>query len=126
MNIFNFILENWDGVMISIAIIAILIVCIIKREKNIIFKMLFALVTEAEKTYGKGTGELKLSSVISSVYSKLPSAIKTILPIKVLEAWIEAVLLDAKKKWSENANIATYIMPHEDMSTIKSEQSSSK
>lgn len=109
MNFLNFVLVNWDSILAVVAIIAVAIICLIKQEKSIIFKMLYAMVTEAEKKYGHGTGELKLASVISAVYDKLPAVIKTVLPVKTLEGWVEEVLAQAKVKWEQNANIATYI-----------------
>ena len=109
MNFVNFVLANWDSILAVLAIIVVSVVCLIKQEKNIIFKMLYAMVTEAEKKYGHGTGELKLASVIASVYEKLPPVIKTVLPAKVLESWVEQALSDARKKWEANVNVATYI-----------------
>ena len=84
MNFLNFLAANWDSILAALVIIVVVIVGVIKQEKNIVFKMLFSLVTEAEKQYGDGTGELKLSSVISQIYEKLPSISKFI-PVKTLE-----------------------------------------
>ena len=108
MNFLNFLAANWDSILAALVIIVVAIVCVIKQEKNIVFKMLFSLVTEAEKQYGNGTGELKLSSVISQIYEKLPSISKFI-PVKTLEKWVDEGLVDAKKKWEANNNVATYI-----------------
>ena len=121
MNFLNFVLANWDSILAVAAIVAVAIVCLIKQEKSIIFKMLYAMVTEAEKKYGDGTGELKLASVISAVYDKLPAVIKTVLPVKTLERWVEEVLVSAKEKWKANANIATYIAPPKEDAPTKAE-----
>ena len=110
MNFLNFLAANWDSILAALVIIVVVIVGVIKQEKNIVFKMLFSLVTEAEKQYGGGTGELKLSSVISQIYEKLPSISKFI-PVKTLEKWVDEGLADAKKKWEANNNVATYIAP---------------
>lgn len=110
MNVWEFILANWDSILGTIAVIGVAIFALIKQEKTIIFKMLYSLVTEAEKQYGGGTGELKLSSVISQLYQKAPAAVKVI-PVETLEKWVEEALATAKEKWAKNANIATYITP---------------
>ena len=110
MNFLNFLSANWDSILAALVIIVVAIIGVIKQEKNIVFKMLFSLVTEAEKQYGGGTGELKLSSVISQIYGKLPS-ISKLIPVKTLEKWVDKGLIDAKKKWESNSKVATYIIP---------------
>ena len=82
MNFINFITANWDSILAAVVIIASVIFAVIKQEKTIVFKMLYALVTEAEKVYGGGTGELKLSSVVSQVYEKMPF-LATLIPSEV-------------------------------------------
>lgn len=119
MNFLNFVLNNWDSILAVLAIIVVAIVALVKQEKTIIFKMLYALVTEAEKNYGGGTGELKLASVITSVYDKLPPAIATFLPVKTLEKWVEQALTEAKNKWLKNTNVATYIAPKTDADSVE-------
>lgn len=110
MNFLNFVAANWDSILAALVVIIVAIVGVVKQEKSIIFKMLFSLVTEAEKQYGAGTGELKLSSVVSQVYEKLPS-ISKLIPVKTLEKWVDEALVEAKVKWEKNANVATYITP---------------
>lgn len=110
MEILNFLLENWDSILGALAIIIVTILAVVRQEKAVIFKMLYSLVTEAEKQYGGGTGELKLSSVVAQIYEKAPAAAK-IIPVATLEKWIEEALTTAKEKWAKNSNIATYITP---------------
>lgn len=110
MNFLNFIAANWDSILAAVAVIGIAIFAVIKQEKAIIFKMLYALVTEAEKTYGGGTGELKLSSVVSQVYEKAP-VLASVIPVGTLEKWVDEALETAKKKWASNSKIANYITP---------------
>lgn len=110
MELLNFILENWDSILGALAIIIVAVLAVVKQEKAVIFKMLYALVTEAEKQYGSGTGELKLSSVIAQIYEKAPAAVKVI-PVSTLQSWVEDALETAKEKWAKNSNVATYITP---------------
>ena len=110
MELLNFILQNWDSILGALAIIIVAVLAVVKQEKAVIFKMLYALVTEAEKQYGSGTGELKLSSVIAQIYEKAPAAVKVI-PVSTLQSWVEEALEMAKEKWAKNTNVATYITP---------------
>lgn len=105
----NFILSNWDSVLMVIILIVAIVYLIFKGEKGVVFKMLFALVTEAEKTYGGGTGSLKLAKVIESIYPKLPAIIKMFLTAGTLEKWVNTVLDEAKKTWEKNSKLAAYI-----------------
>ena len=114
MNFLNFVLDNWDSILAVLVIIVGSIFALVKQEKAIIFKMLYALVTEAEKNYGAGTGELKLASVISSVYGKLPAIVTAVIPVKTLEKWVNEALEIAKQKWASNSNVANYITPDSD------------
>lgn len=110
MELLDFILQNWDLILGALAIIIVAVLAVVKQEKAVIFKMLYSLVTEAEKQYGSGTGELKLSSVIAQIYEKAPAAAKVI-PVSTLQKWVEDALTAAKEKWAKNANVATYITP---------------
>jgi hypothetical protein len=69
----------------------------------------FALVTEAEKQYGTGTGAMKLAAVIDWVYPKIPALIRLFITAAQLTALIEKVLAEAQDKWKKNPNISAYI-----------------
>ena len=109
MNVLNFIIANWDFLLLIVAAVAALVFFAFKGNKSVVMKMLYALVTEAEKELGGGTGALKLASVISTIYPKLPTVIKLFITEKTLTKWIEEALETAKETWKKNAAIAEYI-----------------
>lgn len=109
MNVINFIAQNWDFILLIIAAVAALGFAIFKGNKTVVMKMLFSLVTEAEKAYGAGTGALKLSAVLTELYPKLPAMIKALVSEEQLTGWIEEALTAAKTKWETNTAIAAYI-----------------
>ena len=111
MNVINFILANWDFILLIVAAVAAVIYAIFKGNKSVVMKMLYALVTEAEKEMGGGTGSLKLASVIEAIYPKLPAVIKMFITDAMLKKWVEDALVLAKEAWEKNANIAQYIAP---------------
>ena len=100
----EFIANNWALILGIIAIAVLVVVLAFRGKKQIIFKMLYALVTEAEAEFGAGTGTLKFSYVLERVYSILPAGIKTFITYDTLEKWIETALAEAKEKWAELAN----------------------
>lgn len=111
MNVLNFIIKNWDFILLIAAAAAGVVYAIFKGNKSVIMKMLFDLVTQAEKEYGGGTGALKLAAVIDQIYPKLPAVIKTFITVDRLSGWVEDALNEAKKKWQSNIAISTYIEP---------------
>ena len=111
MNVINWIINNWDFILLIVAAIAGIVFAIFKGNKTVIMKMLFSLVTEAEKEYGGGTGALKLAEVLNKIYPKLPAIVKTFVTADRLTKWVEDALAIAKAKWESNNAIAAYIDP---------------
>ena len=109
MNVINFIIANWDFILLIVAAIAAVVFAVFKGNKSVVMKMLYALVTEAERNLGGGTGSLKLATVIETIYPKLPTIIKTFVTDAMLEKWVEDALAVAKTTWEKNAKIAEYI-----------------
>lgn len=109
MNVINFIIENWDFILLVAFAVAAVVYASFKGNKSVVMKMLVALVTEAEKEFGGGTGSLKLPSVMAAIYPKLPPIIKAFITEQTLTRWIEAALVAAKESWKKNAAISAYI-----------------
>lgn len=109
MKILMFIAENWDLLLLCAAAIATLVYAVFRGNKGVVMKMLYAMVTEAEKELGAGTGALKLASVIERIYPQLPVVIKTFVTEKRLQKWVEVALVAAKNAWSTNPQIAAYV-----------------
>jgi hypothetical protein len=66
---------------------------------------LFGIVTETERTYGSGTGRLKLSAALEKLLALIPDKWKTVLSADFLQGMIEKALTAAKKKWEENPGL---------------------
>lgn len=96
MDILNFLLANWDSVIVVLLFAAVLITLIAKKQYAILDKIVFSLVTEAEKKYGGGTGAAKLAAVIEQLYPKIPAVIRLFISAAQIEKLIERVLADAK------------------------------
>jgi hypothetical protein len=106
VDILAWIASNWDNILLIAALIIALIVLYKKGEIKILKAILFALVTEAERQLGGGTGELKKSTVIDWIYDRMPSLLRLVFSRKEIESIIEEVLEYAKKKWATNPNLA--------------------
>ena len=111
MDIIKFLISNWDSVLVVLVVIAAIILLYRHGRIEVIKKILFALVSRAEKEFGSGTGELKKAAVIEWIYEKLPKIITVFVTPKEIEQLIETVLEYAKSKWAANTALQDYIDP---------------
>lgn len=105
MKIIEFIITYRSDIILVILAVASLAYGIYKKDYAIVKKQIFSLVTEAEQAYGSGTGILKLSTVVTELYPKLPKLFKTFVTEKKLVQLIESVLAEAKNKWASNEKL---------------------
>lgn len=109
MSILNFLLANWDSVLLVIIVVAAAIVLYRRGETALLENLLFALVTKAEREFGSGTGELKRATVIGWVYERLPRIAQLVISQKTIERLLENALEYAKQKWTGNPALLAYI-----------------
>lgn len=105
----TFLNDNLLGIGIILVLIAVLIFLYLRGNKKIVSKILYSLVTEAEKNFGNGTGEVKQASVICRLYEVLPPLIRLLVSERTLETWVDKAVETAKERWAKNANIESYI-----------------
>lgn len=109
MNIIQFLAANWDSVLVILAFLVLIVVLIKRGETKILDKILFNLVTQAEKQFGGGTGSLKFAAVADWIYQRIPAILKLLFTEKDIEKMIEAALAEAKAAWGANENLKTYV-----------------
>lgn len=109
MSIIQFLAANWDSVLVVLAFLVLVVVLIKRGETKVLKKILFNLVTQAEKQFGSGTGELKFAAVADWIYQRIPAVLKLLFTEKDIADMIEAVLEEAKKAWGANDNLKGYI-----------------
>jgi hypothetical protein len=105
MTILEFLLANWDSALIVLAALALIAALIARKEYALLDKMLFALVTWAEREFGGGTGSLKLAVVLEKVYPHIPLIVRLFVSSAKLEEMINAALAAAKAKWAANPRL---------------------
>ncbi len=98
-------LEIIIPILVIVVILAIIVILAVRGKKDIIYKMIYALVNEAEELFGAKTGERKFAYVLEHIYSKLPFYIKMFVTYNMLERWIEKALSEAKDYWANRAGI---------------------
>lgn len=101
----DFITTYWASILVVLVAIVIIIVLAVRGKKQIIYKMLYVLIDQAEKQFGDGTGKVKFSYVLEKVYAALPAVVKVFVTYGTLEKWIENALVEMKAYWKEQASI---------------------
>ena len=102
----EFISANWDILLASLVLVAVIVFLLVRGKREIVYKILYSLVNEAEKLYGSGTGKLKFAYVMEKAYALLPAVIKVVLTYKTFEKWIENAVAKMKEDLAEKAEIA--------------------
>ena len=100
---------NWDSVLVVLTFLVFAVVLIKHGQTKILKKILFNLVTQAEKQFGGGTGSMKFAAVADWIYQRIPAVMKLLFTEQDIADMIEAVLEEAKKAWGTNENIKGYI-----------------
>lgn len=109
MSIIQFLAANWDSVLVVLAFLVLVVVLIKRGQTKILKKILFNLVTQAEKQFGDGTGAMKFAAVADWIYQRIPAVLKLLFTEKDIADMIEAVLEEAKKAWGTNENLKEYV-----------------
>ena len=102
MNVWNFLFQNWDSILVATILIIGILILVKRGETKILKQILFGLVTQAEQEYGDGTGKLKYAKVADWIYQRIPAVLKVLFTAKDLEKLIEEALDSAKTAWDSN------------------------
>ena len=100
------------NVIAAVILAAIVVVCVLllqTKYKAYAAQVLFYLVTQAEREFGGGTGQLKYAAVFTWLYEQLPAMAKFILPKKTVEALIEAAVAKMKEYLADNSKASELV-----------------
>ena len=106
----NIITSNWDSVIVVILFIVAVILMLRKGAKKQVNEMLFYLVTEAEKQFGGGTGQLKYAAVVAWLYERLPLIVRILFTEKQIDLLIEDAVERMKKYLESNIQARVLIV----------------
>lgn len=101
------------NVITAVILAVIVTVCIIllqTKYKSYAAQVLFYLVTQAEREFGGGTGQLKYAAVYTWLYEQLPAMAKFILPKKTVETLIEAAVSKMKEYLASNSRASELVI----------------
>lgn len=103
------ILQNWDSILLVLVMIAVAAVLIYKGKRGVVDQMIYKIVTELEREYGAGTGNLKLAAAVELLYPKLPLIVRMFSTSAGIVKMIENGLTEAKERWEKNKAIGAYV-----------------
>ncbi len=101
--------ENWDSILLVLIMIAVAVALIYKGKRGVVDQIIYKIVTELEREYGAGTGNLKLAAAVEMLYPKLPLIVRLFSTSDGIVKMIEDGLTDAKAKWEKNKAIGAYV-----------------
>lgn len=112
----SFIVDNWYIIVAAIAVLAVVIYLIVKffklpRESQLqkIKEWLLFAVTEAEREFGSGTGQLKLRYVYDMFVAKFPYLVKFV-SFELFSSLVDKALVEFKKLFNTNNAVKGYVM----------------
>lgn len=101
----QFIQNNLAVIIIAaVAIIGAIVLARFGYKKEAKAILLF-LVASAERKWGSGTGEIKFSSIVASLYEKLPAFARVLLGQKTVTVLIEEAVTKLKDYLSDGKTL---------------------
>lgn len=111
----EFITDNWYIILAAIAAVAVLVYLVVKFFKfpraeqiNKIKEWLLFAVTQAEKEFGSGTGQLKLRYVYDMFVAKFPFLVKFV-SFEFFSNLVDDVLVKFKDMFKSNVAVQSYV-----------------
>lgn len=105
----EFFTTHWASLLVVLAFAAVCIILCRRGATPYVKQMLFYLVTEAERHFGGGTGELKYAAVTTWIYEKLPAVVRFFFTAKQIDKLIEEAVNEMQEYLSKNDKAATLV-----------------
>ncbi len=93
--------NNIELVMLGLTIVILTTMIKLGGRKQVL-EILFYLVVKAEQEFGSGTGELKFASVVTWLYSHIPTVYKFLFTKKEIDKMIEFSVQRMKEYLTKN------------------------
>lgn len=99
----GFFASYWDSILVVVGFAVLCVVLCRRGATPYVKQMLFYLVTEAERHFGGGTGDLKYAAVTTWIYEKLPVVVRFFFTAKQIDKLIEDAVDEMQEYLSKNA-----------------------
>ncbi|MBM7615723.1 hypothetical protein [Alkaliphilus hydrothermalis] len=99
--ILEFLNNYWVEIIATLVFIGLVILTYKKSNDEVVRNIILALVVEAEKLLGSGTGPLKYEMVVDRLYELLPMPLRVIFTKKQIDRMIEEAVQFLKEQLAE-------------------------
>lgn len=106
--IIQFIQTCWPDILCVLGFIGVIGILLKFGKYNTVKQLILALVVQAERALGSGTGELKYAVVVEAIYTKLPFIIRTLYTSKEIDTMIEDAVTQLKQLLADGVNLLDY------------------
>lgn len=101
----SFIILNLVEVIGTVIVVLVGLILYKRGKTTFVRKVVLALVTEAEKRYGDGTGELKYHHVVERLYEVLPWILRVLYSKEQIDKMIEDAVEYLKRYLAEGKDL---------------------
>lgn len=106
--IYDFIMMNIIEVVGTLLVVLIGLLLYRRGKTDFVRKVILALVVEAEKKLGNGTGELKYNLVVERIYEVLPWILRLLYSKQQINSMIEDSVEYLKRYLADGKNLLGY------------------
>lgn len=110
-------------VILNIAIIAMFVALLLilykNNKKEVVKKIILALVVQAEKNLGSKTGDLKYAEVMKGLYSALPSIVRILFTEEDINNYIEDGVQKLKEMLNNGVDLNGYEIENTNNTEVK-------
>lgn len=104
----EFIVTNIYSIIVVILFIIAMAILYKMNRKDLVKKIILALVVQAEKNLGSGTGALKYAEVINKLYQTLPLILRMLYTKSEINQFIEDGVVLLKKMFADGKTLTGY------------------
>lgn len=87
--IINFLKTYWPDIVVTLIFIVTMLILIKKDKSDVVRKVVYGFVVQAEKEFGSKTGEVKYAHVVSQLYTRLPFILRLVFSQQDINKYIE-------------------------------------
>lgn len=104
----QFIMNNIASIIVVVIFIVAMAILYKMNKKDLVKKIILALVVQAEKNLGSGTGALKYAEVLAKIYEKLPLVLRLLYSSGEIDQFIEEGVALLKKMLESGKTLTGY------------------
>ena len=107
------------NIAIIVMFVALLLILYKDNKKEVVKKIILALVVQAEKNLGSKTGDLKYAEVMKGLYGALPSIVRILFTEEDIDNYIEDGVQKLKEMLNNGVDLNGYEIENTNNTEVK-------